>query len=339
MVSFLHEMFLRFGGAFKSWNGEQELHRPSCSGSLIQAVEHVVDETHSRLRFLPGYTRRLQDPVATAFGYIDELVEELPEPILCSRSTFAEDPRVNAFFVDPRHLQKVFSENAGVHELFDRDPSVNECWALLCMRKEEHQQLGMSLVGDLVQRDVMQTLVNFTDHQIYSPAATEAEARCSLKCCIFNSLLAHIRRRASDEKIRIVELENRRQSLLSRSHRATPDNGGESAQELQRQIDDIGRELAGEIPRLASPEYHLDLVTDVLGNPARYVAGSLYSIRLSRLGIRLADGSDDTGNEIALFEIRVASQGTRVGVLVHFPRAELLPRQSFVQRADFFLSV
>jgi hypothetical protein len=339
MSSLLQEMFQRFGSAFKPSSVEQADGHPSCSGTLAQAVEYVVDETYSRLRFLPGYAKRLQGPVAATFRYIDDLVEAVPGPILCSRSAFSVDPRVNAFFVDPRHLQEVFSRSKEVRELFDADPGAKECWALLCMRKVEHRQLGMSLVGDLVRKEVMQTTVSFVDHQILSPGTSEAEARRSLKCCIFNSMLAHIRKRESEERIRVIELEDRRSSLSSRLHRVVPEKGDESQANLKRTIEEIGKELAREIPRLASPEYHFELVTDVLGNPDRHVSGSLGTIHMSRLGIKLDDGSRDGADDIPLFEIQVASQGTRVGALVRFARAELLPRKDFVQKADLFLSL
>jgi len=339
MGSILQDIFLRFGGAFKSWDAEQVAESP-CAGAITQAVEHVVDGTYSRLRLLPGYSRRLQGPVATSFRHIDELVERVPGAILCSRSAFLEDPRVNAFFVDPRHLQEVFSRNEQVHELFDTHSDAKECWALLCMRKEERRRLGMSLVGDLVQKEVMQTTVSFADHQIFSPAISEVEARRSLKCCILNGLLAHIRKRESEERIRVVELEDRRGSLLSRLGRTAPENVGEALDDLRSEIEEIGKELAREIPRLASPNYHFDLLADVLGNPVQYVSGSLGSIYLNRLGIKLGGNGDDTGSEISLFEIKIASKGTRIGTLVRFPRAELLPlpRQGLDQNIDLFLA-
>lgn len=339
MGSVLQDIFLRFGEAFHAWNGEQNADPPSCSGTLKQAVEYVVDATFSRLRFLPSYTRRLQGPVATTFRYIDELVEDFPEAILCSQSTFSEDPRVNAFFVDPRHLREVFSQSEEIRDLFDADPDTKECCALLCMKKEERRRLGMALIGELVQKEVMQTTVSFIDHQVLSPSTSEDGARHSLKCCIFNGLLAHIRKRESEEKIRVLQLEDRRGSLVSRLNWASPEDGGESQDELQHMIDDIGRELMQEIPRLASPDYHFDLLSDILGNPAQYVSGSLGSIRLNRLGAKLDGDRPNAGNEIPLFEIQIASQGTRVGALVRFPRADLLPRQDFVRKADLFATL
>lgn len=340
MGSFLQEIFLRFSGAFKSWGDEEATEiSPSCSGTLAQAVEQVVDKTHSRLRFLSGYSLRLRAPVTTTFRYIDELVKEVPGAIPCSRAAFSEDPRVNAFFADPNHLQKIFSQNAEVHELLDADPDAEECWALLCMRKEEHRQLGMSLIGDAVRKDIMQTTVNFVDHQILSPATSEAGTRGSLKCCIFNELLAYIRKRERDERIRVAKLEERRNLLVARLHRSASENDSGSREELQRELDEIGKTLARKVLRLASLESHLQLVAEVLENPAQYVSGHLDSIYLNRMGIKLDDKQTAGGNEIPLFKIRVAGQGTKIVVLVHFPRAELLPRQDFVRKADLFLTL
>jgi len=341
MGSFLQEIFSRFGETIKSWDEEddEQATEPSCSGTLAQTVEHVVDQTYSRLRFLSGYSRHLKKPVATTVHYIDALVERVPEAVLCSRAAFSEDPRVNAFFADSNHLQEVFSRSAEVHDLLEDNPDAEVYWALLCMKKEEHRQLGVSLVGDTVRRDVMQTTVNFIDHQVFSPATSETRAKRSLKCCIFNGLLAYIRKRARDEKIRVAELENRRNFLITRLHRSASKNGGESRAALQQELDEIGETLAREIPRLASLESRLDLVVDVLGNPAQYVSGNLRTMRLNRMGIKLDGDRADAGNAVPLFEIRIAGQGTRIGALVRFPRAELLPLQDLVRKADLFLTL
>jgi len=336
--TFLQEIFIRFGGAFLSWEEEDE-GEPSCAGVLSEAVEYVVDQTYDRLRCLPGYSKRLRAPVAATFRYIDELVTGVPGAIPCCRSTFSDDPRVSAFFVDPRHLQEVFSQNAHVRDILDANPEAQECWALLCMRKDERQRFGVSLVGDSMQREVMQTAVSFTDHQVLAPGSSEADARRSLKCCIFKGLLGHIRKQADDAKTRVMKLEIRRKSLLGRLKKAVSEEDAESQEKLQAKIDELERELAQGTPRLVSLEDHLDFVVDVLGNPARYLSGCACSIKLSRLGIKLEGEPADSGNEIPLYVIQVASHGPRVGALVRFPRTDLLPPQDFVRRADLFLTL
>lgn len=339
MVGFLEEVFRRFGGASASWADVDDKGHP-CGVAVTQTVEHVVDETYGRLRAVPGYSRRLRGPVAATFSYVDQLADGMPGAMLCCRSAFMEDPRVNAFFVNPQHLQEVFSENVEVRELFDRHPDAEECWALLWMKREERKQLGMSLVGEAVQRDVMQTAVSFTDHQVVSPGRSEEEARRSLKCRIFNGLLAYIRNRASSVKTTASELEHRLKALRGRLKRsAEAEDVEESRLTLQAQIKDLESQLVHQDLRLASLEDHLDFVVDVLENPAQYLSSCSCSIRLSRMGIKLEGDSPDAGYEVSLSEVRFAAKEPRVGALVRFPRSELLPRQDFLVKADFFLAL
>lgn len=338
MSAFLHGMFQRFAGAFRSLDEADVSGQSSCSGTLAQAIDHIVDQTNSRLRFLPGYARVLKEPVAATLRYIDDLVEQVPAAILCSRSAFSDDPRVSAFFVDPKHMQETFSGAAEVRTLVDANPAAEEIWALLCMRKAERRRLGMTLVDDEIHKDVMQTAVSFTDHQVLAPGISEADSRCSLKCCVLKRLLTYIRDHTSDERIRVAEMENRRASLVNQLKRAEAvDDGLRVA--LRNEIDALGKELAHEIPRLSSLEDQLEEIARVLRDPAGFVNGRRHSICLNRQGIKQDDDCLRTGNEISMFEIEVAAQGTRIAALVHFPVSELLPRQDFVRRADLFLAL
>lgn len=339
MVGFLHEVFRFLGDVAEPLSDESKADQ-ACSCALPQAVEHVVDEIDKRLRLLSGYARHLEQPVKTAFHYIDDLVETVPDAVLCCRSSFNEDPRVNAFFVNPKHIQEVFSESAEVRELFDRSLDSAECWALLCMRREERCRPGISLVGDGVQREVMQTAVSFTDHQIISPGCSEAEARCSLKCCIFKGLLAYIRHKANTAKATETELETQLKVWRGRLQRSMTAGGAEVSQErLRTLIDELEQDLAQQELRLVSLEDRLDFVADVLGNPARYLSTRSCAIRLDRMGIKLEGNVPDSGYEVLMSEIQIASQRPKVGVLVRFLRSELLPQQDFLAQADHFLAV
>ena len=199
MISFLQEAFSRFGGVVAGPFGQSGADQLD-SGFLAQAVERVVDETYPRLRAVPGYRRRLEGPVTDAFVYIDELVERMPESFLCSRSAFSTDPRVKAFFVNPRHMHEVFSQSKDVRDLFDANPQAEECCTLVCMRMEERQKFGVALTGDSVHREVMQTSVSFSDHQVYTPGESDTDARRALKCCIFTGILNYAREKLGEAK-------------------------------------------------------------------------------------------------------------------------------------------
>jgi len=333
MAGFLQEVFEQLKGTFAHCPEDEALDLPCCS-VLSAAIEHVVDEINPRLRLVSGYARRLRSPVLATFRHIDGLVENVPGALLCSQDTFARDPRVNAFFVSPRHIQEIFSQSKEVRSLFDKDPGIEECWALLCFRKEERRQLGMSLVGDAVQHDVMQTAVSFTDHQVISPGANEEQARRTLKCCIFNGLLAHIRCLLNDAKSRSDELKNHLKTLRGRLQRAS----GSDVDDLQARVSKLELALAEQDPHFASLENNLDFVSEVLEKPASYLNASSSILRLSRLGIKLDEAVTDAGYEVPISQIQIASHRPRIGALVRFPRTELLPEQNFVASADLFLS-
>jgi len=335
ITAFLHEAFHRLTRAPAN-APDEEGRWGACGATLSQAVEHVIDETYPRLRIVPSYGQRLSGPVSSAFRYIDTLVEQIPEALSCNRAAFVNDIRVNAFFSGPGQIQEVFSQSTEVRDLFRAKPDAPECWALLCMRKTERRQFGMQLNGDEVRKEVMQTGVSFSDHQVVSPGCTEEEARSALKCCVFNSLLAYIRRRSKTAKEQSSEWENRRRVLRGRLRFARNQT---EALRLEEEIREVEQQLAGQSLHLHTPDDHIDFMTDVLSNPQQYVARENISMRLNRMGIKLDDDNTTPNCQVTLCEIRVACHEPRVATLVRFPREELLPHQDYLRKADLFLAV
>ncbi len=339
LAGMLQDIFQRFSGTFVDLVAEQEIAGP-CAANLDKMVEHVVDEVSPRLRAIPGYARSLRGPVVTTFRYIDEIVEAIPDPLLCCRSAYSDDPRINAFFVSPQHIQEVFSQSRDVRDLFEANPLADECWALMCMRQQERSQLGMALVDGQVRKDVMQTAVSFTDHQVMSPGIDEATARCALKCCMFTGLLAHIQRRASEARSRVADLDNRIALAQRRLRGLGEDAAREQARgELRAEIRRLQDQLSEDGLRLPTLNDHLRFVADSLSHPADFLSANTRSLHLSRLAIKLEKGSNEPGYDLTLPEIHIASHAPRISTLVRFPREELLPEQDFLKQADLFLSL
>ncbi len=339
LSALLQEIFLHFGGV-SDGAAPDIVASPRCQTVLSEVVEHVVDETDGRLRAIPGYARRLKEPVAMAIRYIDSMVEAFPDARLCSRSAFGADPSVNAFFVDVNHLREVFSRSSEVRQLFEEHPTARECWALLCMRREERQQLGMGLHGDALQRDIMQTAVSFTDHQLVAPGASECDARCALKSCILRGFLTHIRRQVAIAHTTVAELETRARVLRGRlrDNKRHPD-GAVERENLQQSLAQVERDLAAVDLRLPTLDDELAFIAQTLAKPEQFLSGTLSRLRVSRMGIKLGHASTESANEIDLSEIQIASHGRRVGSLVRFPREELLPQPDFLKNADLFLAL
>ena len=333
-AAFLQSTFRRLGANLDPLSA-RGAGSSACAGTIQQAVEHVVDETAARLRAVPGYARRLRGPVITALQTIDRMVKEIPGTLDCRRSTYASDPRVNAFFVNYGDLQEVFSRSKEVRELFETNASAQQCFALLCMHRSERRRLGVAMDGDVLRKDVMQTAVSFADHHLDAPGLSEADARCALKCCIFNSLIGHIRMASAKAQTRIDELERRSRAWRERLKRQTPGSAQHAA--LRREVEAIDAELRTPALRLTTLEQHFRYVADALANPQALVSGHQESIFLDRMGIK-HDRAAAGVREIPLSEIHVAGRRPRVACLVSFPRAELLSVRDFIREAGIYLA-
>jgi hypothetical protein len=336
MSTFLQEAFRRFGGDLVPVDKQTGRYEPG-SDFLSQAVEHVLDETSSRLRALPGYRRRLEGPVTEAFHHIDDLVDRMPDSFLCSRSTFSADPRVKTFFASPRHLQEVFSQSRDVRELFDANPGAEECCALVCMHMKEHRKFGVALAGDSIHREVMQTAVSFMDHQVYSPGVSEGDARRALKCCIFNSVLTSIRQRLAESRTSAIERKQKLSMLRAQLRKAEQQGAGKQQQTgLLAQIEDLEKAILSAAQRPSTLEDQLAYVAEVLCNTDQVVSARFRHLHLTHMGIKADPGSKVPAYELDVAEIRVATREPRVAALVRFRRSELLPRMEFLQNADSF---
>ena len=338
-ASFFQQIFLRADEAVPAAAAHGRA-SGACPDDLSGAVEQVVDRLYSRLRVVPNYVRVLKEPIATTFRYIDEVADSIPGPLQCSRSSFSEDPHAHAFFVSPQHMQEVFSQSDEVRRLFNANPLAEDCWGLLCMYRQERTQPGMALVNDKLQRDVMQTSVSFTDHQIVSPGIDEMAARCALKCCMFDALLSYIQRRATAAKTRTLDLENRLKSLNGRLRRLSREaDHANRMPALTSKVEELEQQLGAQEPRLSTLSEHLDFVAYVLSHPAEFLDSDRCSLRLNRQAVKLEDDDETPAYELELSEFRIASQQPRIGAMVRFPRAELLPQPDLLKQADLFLAI
>jgi hypothetical protein len=311
-----------------------------CRGGLADAVEHIVDTLDSRLRMAPRYSRRLGEPLAGLLRYIDQVGESIPGPVVCSRSSFSGDAYANAFFASPQHIQEVFSQSEEVRRLFDDRSTAEDCWALLCMSFEEKTQPGLTLVGDEVRRDVMQTSINLGNHQVVSPGIDEASARCALKCCMFDAFLSHIQREMVAARTRDQALQARLQALRARLRREAQRHGDVAGDaSVRSEIDRLESQRVAGDAQLGSVAGRLEFVVEALSRPQAFISAEPCLVHVNRRAVKLEPAASDAAADLRLSKIRIAAQGPRVGALVRFPRSELLPRPDMLKQADLFLAV
>jgi hypothetical protein len=284
---------------------------------------------------LPHYQARLRRPIIDAFTFINDLVDGIPGAVLCSRNTYVNDPRTNAFFSSPGQISEVFSSSREVRELFKASPQSSECWGLLCMRKNEVRRLGVDLQGDEVRRDVIQTHISFSDHQIVSPGQTEMEARQALKCCIFRSLVVFIQSELIAAKKSLIEQQTR-QRVLGGRIRSSQDETERA--HMQKELNQLKTRTSAR-PVLKTLADYFEFIRKILQKPQGYVNCHNLDIHMNRMGVKVSEGGSGGDLLLPVTEITVASHIPRIAALARFPRQELLPEVNFAKEASLFLAM
>ncbi len=332
-------------GTFESMRrlAEAREHGRRQAARVTEALERVVEGTDPAIRYVRGYRKKLQHAITLSLDYTDQLVAEIPGAIEVSRTTFVSDPYVNAFFVNVKDLQTVFSSSSEIREFMEDycGYEIRHCYALLCMHKTEKTVMGMELEGEMLKRDVHQTAVSFSDHRIYAPAPTEAETREGLKQCLFEGLGTHALARIMNLKVASHRLQQERQLLHARLRRLHETSGGTPAHPgAARDAEAITerlKKLEGELvnSRLVAPNESLSQVHAVFRHPDDFIRIRRTSLTLSKMGIKIDAHSPQPCNVVQLAEVVIGEELPRIVTLAKFPRDELLPRPDYMAHKAF----
>lgn len=183
--------------------------RPPPDAVLQAAIDRAVDAVPS-LRAVSRYGSQLAPAVAHALEYCGALAEEIPGPIDVSKRAFGADPLVRAMFAAPVNIDNMLGGSRSLRDFVD-DPASkhgDELFALLGMRQREKAVLGMTLHGSVVQGDVPQRLLYFSDHTLGELASRSDTTRQRVRNAAFDSLtlgfaarVAELRRERDDAQV------------------------------------------------------------------------------------------------------------------------------------------
>jgi hypothetical protein len=315
-------------------NRQEKAHRRSRSTEIFSTIESVVDGTDSKIRLVPGYRKQLQDVIFHALEYAEDLVGQIPKAIEVSSRTFTTDPYVNAFFTNISDLRSVISHSSEVQDYLTETCDSGHCCALLCMMRTEKTVMGMELENDMLRKDVLQVAVSFSDHRIYSPAPSEAEAREGLRNCLFQGLVSSALERIMQLRLASHRLQSKHQMLDARLRRyrqsfreAQPDT--RDADEIASHIEATTREL-GSIEKsimespLLTPRVTLQQVMDVFSEPEDFVRIRRFSLKLNKMGIKVERDTSQPCNPLDLTEVTIGDERPRVVTMAAFSTEELL---------------
>jgi len=129
---------------------------------IAAAIEHAVEGTVPRLRFLRGYRKRLRASVIHAMEHTAMLAAGIPGPLPMGPTAYRTEPRLTTVFATAAEMLDLFGGSAVASGLcHNRHGTDGRVTVLLLAERSDKHILGIDLVGDQLRREVKQTVVNF----------------------------------------------------------------------------------------------------------------------------------------------------------------------------------
>ncbi len=339
VMNFVRTLFAAWPRSYTRLN-EQDIDR---------ATNMVVDGTDPRLRMISGYKRKLRKPIIRSLVHVDRLVQRLPGPYEISRKAFAMDPQVNALFATADAMQDVFSQSDMLRKFFADSPGSDLVYATMGMHKNEKQQFGMELQGDIVRKEVAQQVVSFAGHRIGVYGQTEDEVREWVRWRGIQSLAASALESITEMKVTTHELQERRALLsvklseikaqcrgLDALAESRPED--EAAWETtQRHLEETEQQLQEARASLGTMDDYLRQVCKVLTHPTKHLRAKSGSVHLDRMGVMVKEGNQHRGAKVVTTQVTLGKQPSYEAVLVSYPRAEMRDQDYYRSRARPYL--
>lgn len=303
--------------------------------ALTEAIERLVQEVSPAIRNVRGYRRQLRIPVEKAKKYIEGLVDAIPGPLPLSAASWGQDSPAELLFVGADQVRELFRNSVALQSFFQQ-VSATQAVALLTATRNEKTIFSSELQGEIIRRDVPQLAVDFTDHRVVAPAATEVLNRLAISEGALGLLglraLEHLTNLKSQKedlaeerhlmgvKLKILQAHNRSLEGLLESDRESE----VKAARVRDLLMEIDQELDTVTAVLGTPEDALRHLLPFLNNPEYVLTFHPFTLRLNWMGVKVNEDAADPGKEISLAELEIKDRLKRVTVLVTINRDELL---------------
>lgn len=306
---------------------------------LARAIDAVVAGTDPRVRAIGGYRKKLLPAIRTSILYVQDVVDQIPGPVVLAPSCYGKDPTVHALFASVDDLRSLLANSREVHQVFGQAEGGHpprQVHAFLAMNRQEKKVFAPAMENGMLKRDVAQIQVSFANLRIVEVADRGYRARRLLMRRAFQDLIAsaveHLAnlqgQRESDS--RQVQMRRIHLQALHQKRRGFEDmivGSGEHDREIAALEQDLSpEERSGRTqtaPALNTLEDYLDQIVEVFNNPQHHLPTELTSIHLTRMNRKLSPGGPDKVNEIQMTDAR-NSRGECVSVIaVRIPGKEL----------------
>jgi hypothetical protein len=322
------------------------------SGEELQkAIDKALMLTNPRLKLLRGYSERLTPAVQTSIEYLRDQVLALPAVIDVSEAKWASSPVLRAFFAKAPEIPVALGHSQNLRTFFERFSDTDEAFVILGLNYSEQHIEGMSLQGDVIQRDIAQKVVDFSMPKTRICGHSEAEVWHLLGNQAFEYLVAQALIEIGELRSERQELEESRSLIRARLRILQMQGPGlgslfgaapaslSAQQTLESRLLENERQLAELGGSQAILETELECLCAVLQAPARYLRFEPTRLRLSTLNVILdpADTSVASDVEFTMAQLEGQPKVKRAFVLGRVKRAELPPARINFAEAERLL--
>ncbi|MDR1936521.1 MAG: hypothetical protein LBS49_13260 [Candidatus Accumulibacter sp.] len=276
---------------------------------VAQAIAKAVALTNPRLKFLDSCEKTLRRPVEKSVAYLRDAILALPPPIPVSEAGWAGDPVLRAFFAKAAEVPAALARSRELRAFFDKHAELAQACVVLGTSYSERSARAPSLQGDVAQRDIMQTVVDFSVPSVRTCARTDAELRHFLGVQSFEYLAAQAMTEIAETREGRRGLEDNH-SLIRARLRLLQQQGAASGslfdapesieqRQLENRLLENERQMEARGNARAVLEYELECLRKVLENPEDYLGFENKRLRLSTLNVIMDEGSADAASDVA----------------------------------------
>jgi hypothetical protein len=202
---------------------------------------------------------------------------------------------------------------------------------MMTMEQSERTIFGTKQTGAMLQRDVRQQTINFSDHRIVGVAVELEATKAGIVNRGLEVLATLAMERITTLRARRAELQGQKEYLKGmmkilggKSHMqemfAAPTmKNREELQKVERAITEVHAELETLGQQISLPEHALGHLEDILRNAEKLLLVRSQSFHLNWMNVLVDDASDREANEITLAEFSIEEVLHRSAVLVTFP--------------------
>jgi hypothetical protein len=312
-------------------------------------TELIVDTVEPRVRARSGYRDMLAGGVQRTIEHLRAMGREPFEPLLLSRSNWAQDARINAFFATADDVPGCVGRSQEIRRFFEQHPDCAEAYALLGMKRDEKTILAPHLEGETLKHDVAQVAVSFSGHRLVAPAADPAQTRLEIGRRIIERLAQLALARILELDQKATELQQHKGYLGTRLRLLNLARDGmeglvSDPATIEQQIREVERGLKETVEgyveakgSIATLDGHIDQINAVLTQPAEQVALTHVHLRLTRMGIKVEPGSSEAAEDLDLTDLSIG-EGLRATIaVVRIPRTQLPPKEDLIANAERYL--